>query len=67
MQLPDALREKQLAFRFTGGIHAAALFNFKGEIEQLNPEENEVVVSVDVFSRKTNVTLTINEIELLLR
>lgn len=38
MQLPDALREKQLAFRFTGGIHAAALFNFKGEIEYVRED-----------------------------
>lgn len=33
MKLPEKLKEHQLAFRFTGGIHAAALFNFSGEIE----------------------------------
>lgn len=46
-------------------VKSGPFANFKGEIEELNPEDNEVVVSVDVFSRKTNVTLNIHEIELL--
>ena len=47
-------------------VKSGPFANFKGEIEELNPENNEVVVSVDVFSRKTNVSLTINEVELLM-
>lgn len=46
-------------------VKSGPFANFKGEIEKLNPEENEVIVSVDVFSRRTNVTLNIHEIELL--
>lgn len=38
--------------------------NFKGVIEKINYEDNEVIISVYVFSRKTNVTLDIHEIEL---
>lgn len=30
--LPQLLREKQVAFKSTGGIHAAALFNYQGEL-----------------------------------
>lgn len=45
-------------------VKSGSFSNFKGVIEKLNYEDNEVVVSVDVFSRKTNVTLNIHEIEL---
>jgi len=31
-QLPQTLREQQLVFEHTGGIHAAALFTFEGEL-----------------------------------
>lgn len=46
-------------------IKSGAFANFKGEIEHLEPEQNEVQVNVDIFERKTKVTLAIHEIELL--
>lgn len=45
-------------------IKSGSFANFKGNIEKINYEENEVVISVDVFSRKTNVSLDIHEIEI---
>ena len=32
LSLPDKLREQQLVFGYTGGLHAAALFNSEGDI-----------------------------------
>ncbi|MFY8021546.1 MAG: formate dehydrogenase accessory sulfurtransferase FdhD [Bacteroidia bacterium] len=32
LQLPELLREAQLSFKYTGGLHASALFNEEGKI-----------------------------------
>ncbi len=32
LRLPQSLQHKQLSFRYTGGLHAAALFDFEGRL-----------------------------------
>jgi len=37
-ELPGIMLDKQLVFEYTGGIHAAALFNIKGELSALKED-----------------------------
>lgn len=44
-------------------IKAGAFENFKGEVDEFNPEKNMVKVSVDIFGRKTDVELPLQDVE----
>jgi len=47
-------------------IKSGAFENFKGEVEEFEPEKNQVKVIVDIFSRKTEVELPLQDVELII-
>jgi transcriptional antiterminator NusG len=40
--------------------------NFKGEVDEFLPEKNTVKVQVDIFGRKTDVELAVQDVELVI-
>lgn len=44
-------------------IKEGAFINFKGEVEEFIPEKNIVKVQVDIFGRKTDVELSVQDVE----